>query len=109
MRNLEKDAIEMSGRRQRMMEEGFRLFSAKSIDMIRESEQRFHGMYERAKEDGTVRTDISEEEMFAATIHLMLAAATRYAIGLIYVPEQGADAESELLLLKEMLMSKYVV
>ena len=39
--------------------------------------------------------------MFSTTLHLMLAAATRYAIGLVYIPESGFDAEKELEKLKE--------
>ena len=34
MRNLEKDAIEMAQRKQKLMEEGFRLFSEKNIDAV---------------------------------------------------------------------------
>ena len=43
--------------------------------------------------------------MFSVTLHLMLAAVTRYAVGLAYNEE--TDAEAELALLKEMLMSKF--
>ena len=37
----------------------------------------------------------------------MLAAATRYAIGLVYIPEEGFDAEKELEKLKEALLMRY--
>lgn len=67
----------------------------------------FHLLYERGKEDHTVRTDISEEEMLSTTIHLMLAAVTRYAVGLVYRPKGGFDADAELETLKELLLSKY--
>lgn len=67
----------------------------------------FHEMYERAKKDYTVRTDIPEEEMLSATIHLMLAAVTRYAVGLVYQPEGGFDDIKELETLKELLLMKY--
>lgn len=70
--------------------------------------QFFHTMYEKGKVDHTIRTDISEEELFSITIHLMLAVITRYAVGLVYEPE-GFDAEAELELQKEMLFEKYCV
>ena len=67
----------------------------------------FHLMYERAKEDGTVRTDVPEEEMLSLTVHLMLAAVTRYAVGLVYQPPGGFDELEELEALKEMLYLRY--
>ena len=76
-------------------------------DIIEELKPKFHVIYERAQQDHTVRTDESEEEMFSTTLHLMLAAATRYAIGLVYIPEEGFDAEKELEKLKEALLMRY--
>ena len=67
----------------------------------------FHEMYERAKRDHTLRTDSSEQEMLSITLHLMLAAVTRYAVGLMYQPEEGFDAEKELETQREFLYSKY--
>ena len=67
----------------------------------------FHVMYEKAKQDGTVRTDVSETEMLSTTIHLMLAAVTRYAVGLVYQPEDGFDAEQELEAQKRMLYREF--
>ena len=37
----------------------------------------------------------------------MLAAVTRYAIGLVYIPEDGFDAKKELEKLKEALLLRY--
>jgi len=76
-------------------------------DIIEGLKPEFHVIYERAQQDHTVRTDESEEEMFSTTLHLMLAAATRYAIGLVYIPEEGFDAEKELEKLKEALLMRY--
>ena len=45
--------------------------------------------------------------MFSTTLHLMLAAVTRYAIGLVYIPENGFDAEKELEKLKEAMLLRY--
>ena len=74
-------------------------------EMIGNLHARFHEMYLMAQNDGSMQTDIAEEEMFSTTLHIMLAAVTRYAIGLLY--QGGSDAECELLTLKEMLLLKY--
>ncbi len=58
-------------------------------DMIEVLSSGFHKLYLKAEEDHSLLTDEPEEEMFSTTIHLMLAAVTRYAIGLIYIPENG--------------------
>ncbi len=75
--------------------------------MIAGLAERFHAMYEKAQADHTLRTDVPEAEMFSATLHLMLAAVTRYAIGLVY--DAGIDPERELQLLREMLMGRYEI
>ena len=76
-------------------------------DMIEKLRRNFHMVYERAEQDHTIRTDESEEEMFSTTLHLMLAAVTRYAVGLVYIPESGLDAEKELEKLKEAMLLRY--
>lgn len=76
------------------------------LDIIHALKADFHRIYVKGEADGTLRTDIPEEEMFSSSLHLMLAAVTRYAIGLVY--EGGSDPERELLLLKEMLVRTYV-
>ena len=68
----------------------------------------FHQMYEKGKIDKTLKTDLSESVMFSSSFHIMLAAVTRYAMGLVYVTEDG-DLEKELDLLKEALLKMYVV
>lgn len=65
-----------------------------------------HIIYAKAKEDGTIKTDVSETELLSVTIHLMLAAVTRYAVGLVFEPK-GFDDEAELIILKEMLLERY--
>ncbi len=67
---------------------------------------RFDIMYQKGRSDHTIKTDVQEEEMFSVTLHLMLSAVTRYAVGLAYMPE-GFDAISELTFLKEMLHDRY--
>ena len=76
-------------------------------EMIGKFGESFHIMYERAKQDKTIRTDIPETEMFSATLHLMLAAVTRYAVGLVYKPETGYDDMRELETLKAMMLMMY--
>ncbi len=67
--------------------------------------ERFHACYEKGRADGTLRTDVSEREMFSKTLHLMLAAVTRYAVGLVY--DGGIPPEEELLFLKDLLLREY--
>lgn len=76
-------------------------------DMIKKMAERFGKIYEKGKKDGTLRTDISMEKMFSATVHLMLAAITRYAVGLVY--NEGTDVEEELLMLKEMMVDRFTI
>lgn len=77
------------------------------IRIINSLKDRFCAMYQKALIDHTMRTDVPEEEMFSTTLHLMLAAVTRYAVGLVYIPENGFDPVKELTMLKEMLLAKY--
>ena len=64
-------------------------------------------MYLKAMQDETLRVDEGEEKMFSKTLHLMLAAVTRYAVGPVYIPEKGFDAMEELETMKEMLLERY--
>ena len=45
--------------------------------------------------------------MFSSVFHIMLAAITRYAVGLVY--DANIDPIQELYLLKKMLMREYTV
>ncbi len=74
-------------------------------DVLKDIAGSFHGIYEKAKKDGTIRTDTSEDDIFSSTIHLMLAAVTRYSVGLVY--QNSSDIEKELILLKNLLYSYY--
>lgn len=76
-------------------------------EMIRGIRKQFHNIYLKAVKDHTIRTDIPEEEVFSTTIHLMLSAVTRYAVGLVYIPENGFDAEKELETLKRVILKEY--
>jgi len=74
--------------------------------VIKALEARFHGLYELGKQDGTLKTDVPEEEIFSTTLHLMLAATTRYAVGLVY---ESRDPEKELERLKGMLIREFTM
>ena len=76
-------------------------------EMIQNLRGWFHIVYERAKKDHTIRTDEAEEEVFSKTLHLMLAAVTRYAVGLVYIPENGFDPEGELEYQKNLILRDY--
>lgn len=78
-------------------------------DMIGRLRERFHDMYLKAEQDKTIRTDEPEEEMFSKILHLMLAVVTRYAVGLVYIPESGFDVEKELMSQRNMLYKEYAV
>ena len=52
-----------------------------------------------------MRTDVPAKKIMLTTLHLMLAAVTRYAVGLVYT--DGSDPDQELAVLKEMLMERY--
>ena len=78
-------------------------------DIIEGLKVGFHVMYMRAEQDHTIRIDETEEEMFSTTLHMMLAAVTRYAVGLVYVPSDGFDAMEELRYLKELILEDYKI
>ena len=59
------------------------------MEIVRALGKRFHDIYE------------------LGSFHIMLAAVTRYAIGLVYVPDNGTDPESELIMLKDLLLAKF--
>ena len=77
------------------------------LAMIGKIMANFHSVYDKAKKDGTVRTDISETEMISSVFHIMLAAVTRYAVGLVYLAEGAGEPEGELLLLKNAILREF--
>ena len=77
------------------------------LQMVDILHERFHRLCERGRRDGTLRDDISETSMFSSTFHIMLAVITRYAVGVVYVPEKDTDPESELVMLEELLLSRF--
>lgn len=78
------------------------------MDLIQTIRDSFHAIYSKAEADGSLKTEYSEETMVSAVIHLMLAAVTRYAVGLVYVPGTDDALENELLILKRSLLREFV-
>lgn len=68
---------------------------------------RFEALLRSAEEDHSMRTDVPAKKILLTSLHLMLAAVTRYAVGLVYT--DGCDPEQELAALKEMLMERYTI
>lgn len=78
------------------------------VAAIAELGRLFHGVYEKGRRDGTIRTDMPEEKMFASTSHIMLAVGVRFAQGLLYDADNETDRTEEYLLLKRMILREYV-
>ena len=74
-------------------------------EMVDKLAIRFHRIYVKGENDKTLRTEMSEKAMFLSIVHLMLAAVTRYAIGLVY--EKDSESYNELILLKNMIMREF--
>lgn len=77
------------------------------LQMVEALGARFHDLYARGMRDGTLRADIPEATMFSSSFHIMLAAVTRYATGLVVVYEDQNAPESELVMLEEMMLSRF--
>ena len=74
-------------------------------EMVDKLAMRFHRTYVKGGRDKTLCTEMSEKAMFLSIVHLMLAAVTRYAIGLVY--EKDSESYKELILLKNMIMREF--
>jgi AcrR family transcriptional regulator len=69
----------------------------------------FHALYEKAKLDGTLRTDLPEDKMVAATSHIRPAVPARDAQALIYDAESESDRTEEFEMLKRALLREFAV
>lgn len=76
------------------------------LQMVERQVAGFHAVYQKAMEDGTVRTDLPETTMVSSIFHIMLAAVTRYAAGLVYVLDE-IKPEDELILLRNVLLREF--
>ena len=70
---------------------------------------RFRAISLCAQKDGTLRGDVSENDLFSSAMHIMLAVSTRYAAGLIYHASSPEDDLKELETLKRMILNEYAV
>lgn len=73
-------------------------------EVIKVLKEGFLIIYRKAEQDHTLRTDMTGEQMFCIVIHLMMAVVTRFAVGLVYVPDEACDPNREVNLQKDMLV-----
>jgi len=69
----------------------------------------FSGLYEKGKRDGTIRTALPKDKMFASTSHIMLAVIVRYAQGLLFSGDNEVNMTEEILMVKRMILREFVV
>ncbi len=70
--------------------------------------KKFHRVYEKGLRDGSIHTDEPEQTMFHTTMHIMLAVAGRFAQGVVVRTDDPEDLTKELLILKRMILNRYV-
>lgn len=81
--------------------------SAQLLDFrgsIRSADQRFYKMYEKAKEDHTLRTDLPFDVFMRTTVHVMMSSCTYYASGFIWGAGPETDYLPELEHIRSMLL-----
>lgn len=78
---------------------------AAQLDVLKPIDMLFHRKYEEAKSDGSIRTDISERELFTTFTLTMLGMAERYAQGIVWADNRTGSYLKELLHVKEMLLA----
>ena len=71
--------------------------------------RKFHAVYQKAEQDGTLRLGLPETKFFYTILYIMLAAAEKFAEGLVYPSEYEEDMTEELELLKNMILRTYSV
>ncbi len=69
--------------------------------------RKFHAVYQKAEQDGTLKLGLPETEFFPTIMYIMLSAAEKFAEGLVYPPEHEKDMTGELELLKNMILRMY--
>ncbi|MBO4852029.1 MAG: TetR/AcrR family transcriptional regulator [Schwartzia sp.] len=69
--------------------------------------KKFHAVYQKAEQDGTLRLEMPETKFFYTIMYIMLAAAEKFAEGLVYPSEYEEDMTEELELLKTMILRTY--
>jgi len=85
--------------------EGYAANIAKQqIEALKPIVEDFHITYERAKVDGSMRTDIPENEMLTTIALTMLSTAERYAQGIVWADDNYESHLNELMHLREMIL-----
>lgn len=82
-----------------------RLENNEHLDTLAPIAAIFHNLYEKAKIDNSIRTDVDEQELFTTLALTMLGMAERYAQGLVWAGNSENDYSKELLLLKDMMLT----
>lgn len=77
---------------------------AEQLDALAPIGVLFHQRYEEARENGCIRTDLREEDIFLTISLTMLGMAERYAQGLVWAKKPDSDYTRELTNLKEMIL-----
>lgn len=75
------------------------------LDVLGPLRAMYHKLYEQAKTDHSIRTDISEQQLFTSVAIAMLAVAERYAQGIVWANDHKSDHTQELKYLKEMILA----
>ena len=73
-------------------------------ESVNDFARKFHTVYLKAQEDGTLDTSIPEQRLFVNTLYIVLSVAGKYAEGLIYPSDAQSDMTEELLMLKRMIL-----
>lgn len=70
---------------------------------------KFHTVFIKAEQDGTLKTDIPEEKLLISSMYIMLPVAAKYAEGLVHPEEEtNQDMTEELIALKNMILNTYL-
>lgn len=86
------------------LENAERIKNNEHLDVLAPISVIFHNLYEKAKVDKSIRTDIDEQKMFTTIALTMLGMAERYAMGVVWAANDENDYTKELLILKDMLL-----
>ncbi len=79
------------------------------VEAIRLFAGMFSDLYDKGRADGTIRTALPKEKMFASTSHIMMAVIVRYAQGLLFYGDSETDMTQEVLMVKRMILREFVV
>ena len=77
---------------------------AEHLDSLEPIAKLFHESCVKARVDGSIRTDIPEDEMFTTISLTMLAMAERFAEGIVWTDNGNDDKSNELEYIKEMIL-----